>query len=55
MPIEFTVKYDKVSDALYIKLKEGVIADSEELAPGVIVNYNERGGVVGIEVLGVSK
>lgn len=55
MPIEFTVKYDRVGDTLYIKLKDDKVVESDEVAPGVIVDYNERGEIVGIEVLWVSR
>ena len=55
MPVEFTVKYDRISDALYIKLKDDRVVESDEVAPGVIVDYNEKGEVVGIEVLEFSR
>jgi len=55
LPIEFTVKYDRVGDTLYIKLKDDKVVESDEVAPGVIVDYNERGEIVGIEVLWVSR
>ncbi len=29
--------------------------DSDEVAPGVIVNFNDKGEIVGIEVLGFSR
>ena len=49
--VEFTVKYDRIGDALYIKLRDDRIVESDEVAPGIIVNYNEKGEVVGTEVL----
>ena len=49
------MKYDRVSDVLYIKLRDDKIVDSDEIAPGVIVDYNEKGDIVGIEVLWFSK
>ena len=52
---EFVVKYDSVGDALYIKLRDDRVADSDEVAPGIIVDYNEKGDIVGIEVLWFSK
>ncbi len=55
MPIEFTVKYDRVGDALRIKFRDDRVVESDEVAPGVIVDYNEKGEVVGIEVLGFSR
>ncbi len=53
--MEFIVKYDQVGDVLYIKLKDDKIVDSDEIAPGVIVDYNEKGDIIGIEVLHFSK
>ncbi len=39
----------------FVKLRDDKIVDSEEVALGVIVDYNERGDIVGIEVLWFSK
>ena len=47
------LKVDKVSDALYFKLDESAVVDSEEVRPGVILDFNERGQVVGVEILGI--
>ncbi|BAF34717.1 hypothetical protein APE_0275a [Aeropyrum pernix K1] len=55
MPSEIRLKYDRSSDALYIRVKESRIVDSEEIAPGIIVDYDEHGEIVGIEILGFSK
>ncbi len=55
MPVEFTVRYDRVGDVLYIKLKDGKVVESDEVAPGIIVDYNDKGEVVGIEVLWASR
>ncbi|MCE4606781.1 MAG: DUF2283 domain-containing protein [Desulfurococcales archaeon] len=53
--MEIRVKYDSVADALYIKLRNDKIVDSDEIAPGLIVDFNEKGEIVGIEVLGFSR
>ncbi len=53
--MEIRISYDKVADALYIKLKEDRVVDSDEVAPGVIIDFNEKGEIVGIEVLGFSR
>lgn len=45
---------DKENDALYFRLDESQIVDSEEVRPGVILDFNEKGEVVGIEFLTVS-
>jgi uncharacterized protein YuzE len=47
------LKVDKASDALYFRLDEGAIVDSEEVRPGVVLDFNECGQVIGVEVLGI--
>ena len=46
---------DRQADALYLDLDEGPAADSEEISPGVILDYNAEGKVVGVEMLYLSK
>ena len=46
-------KGDRASDALYFRLDESAIVDSEEVRPGVILDFNELGQVVGVEFLGI--
>ncbi len=46
---------DREADALYLDLDEAPAADSEEISPGVILDYNAEGKVVGIEMLYLSK
>lgn len=45
------VKVDMESDALYFRLCEDDVEDSEEIAPGIIIDYNKDDNVVGIEIL----
>jgi uncharacterized protein YuzE len=47
------LKVDKESDALYFRLNENAIVDSEEVRPGVILDFDKDGQVVGVEFLGV--
>ena len=47
------LKVDKTSDALYFRLDESAIVDSEEVRPGVILDFNKYGRVVGVEFLGI--
>jgi uncharacterized protein YuzE len=49
------IKVDMESDALYFRLCEDLIEESEEIAPGIIVDYNKDGKVVGIEVIGIKE
>jgi len=48
------LKIDKENDALYLRLDESSIIDSEEVQPGVILDFNADGKVVGIELLNLS-
>lgn len=52
---EYVIKYDPDADALYIKLREGKVTESDEVEEGLIVDYDEKGNVAGIEVLEFSK
>ncbi len=45
------LKVDKESNALYFRLDESSIVESEEVRPGVILDFNEEGKVVGVEIL----
>lgn len=49
------IKVDKETDALYFRLDESKIVESEEARPGVILDFNENDRVVGVEFLGISK
>jgi uncharacterized protein YuzE len=53
--VEYRVKYDPLADALYIKVKEGEVSDSLELREGLIVDLDDKGEVIGIEILNFSK
>jgi uncharacterized protein YuzE len=48
------IKVDKDSDTLYFHLDEASIIESEEIRPGVVLDYDKNGNVVGVEFLGVS-
>lgn len=47
------IKVDLESDALYFRLSEEPIEESEEVAKGIIIDYGKSGKVVGIEILGL--
>ena len=49
------VTLDKDGGALYFRLRAGTIIESEEVRPGVILDYDENDRVVGVEFLHVSK
>ena len=47
------VRTDEAADALYVRLEDSAILESEEVSPGVILDFDEGGRVVGIEILNV--
>jgi len=49
------VKIDRESDALYFRLDDSRIVESEEVRPGVILDFDEHDRVVGVECLGISQ
>ena len=49
------VRVDEEVDALYFRLDESRIVESEEIRPGVIVDYDDKDQVVGVEFLDISK
>lgn len=48
------LKIDKVNDALYFRLDESEIVESEEVQPGVILDFDKDNNMVGIEILSLS-
>jgi uncharacterized protein YuzE len=49
------LKVDAEADALYLRLDDSKIIESEEVSPGVVVDFNEANQVVGVEILRLSK
>ena len=49
------IRYDKEVDVVYIQLSEKQVAESDEDKPGIILDYDNDGNIVGIEVLDASK
>jgi len=50
-----TLHVDAKTDALYLRLDDSKVIESEEVAPGVILDFDENNQVVGIEMLHLSK
>lgn len=46
---------DKEADALYLRLDDSPVIYSEEVSPGVVLDYNESNDVVGVEMLRLSQ
>ena len=49
------VTYDPEVDALTIVLSNVVVEESDETKPGVILDYDAAGNIVGLEILNASK
>lgn len=49
------IEYDPAVDALYVRLTDGRIIESEEVQPGIVLDFDEAGKVVSVEVLNASK
>jgi uncharacterized protein YuzE len=43
-------QYYPDTDMLYIQLTTGVSTESEEVAPGIVLDFDERNQVIGIEI-----
>ena len=49
------VRVDQDSDAVYVNLTDRPIKDSAEVADGIVVDYDNEGRIVGVEILDASK
>ncbi|MFN9648144.1 MAG: DUF2283 domain-containing protein [Pseudanabaena sp.] len=48
-------EWQKEDDALYLRLDDSEIVESEEIKDGIILDYNAAGQVIGVEILYLSK
>ncbi len=51
MKLEFASQ----ADAVYLELTDTEVEESKEIQPGIIMDYDAEGRIVGIEVLYVSQ
>jgi uncharacterized protein YuzE len=49
------LKVDREADALYLRLDDSAIVESQEVSPGVVLDFNGQNQVVGVEILFLSK
>jgi uncharacterized protein YuzE len=45
------IEYSKEADALYVSFKEDYVAESREIEDGVVIDFDGKGQIIGIEVL----
>ncbi|MBO9346224.1 MAG: DUF2283 domain-containing protein [Chloroflexi bacterium] len=44
------IEYHSDTDMLYIRLAEGTSVESEEIEPGIVLDFDQEGRPIGIEV-----
>jgi uncharacterized protein YuzE len=49
------VRVDQQADAVYVNLTDRSIKDSAEVADGIVIDYDDEGRIVGVEILDASK
>ena len=49
------VVYDKETDTLSIILRNGIVAESDEPSPGMILDFDKKGRLLSIELLDASE
>ena len=49
------LRVNREADALYLRLDDSPIAESEEVSPGIVLDYSEASEVVGVEMLHLCK
>jgi uncharacterized protein YuzE len=49
------MRVDHAADAVYLNLTDRPIKDSEEVADGIVVDYDADGRIVGVEILDAAK
>lgn len=49
------MRVDQGADAVYLNLTDRPIKDSAEVADGIVVDYDDEGRIVGVEILDASK
>lgn len=47
--------YDKKKDAFYMRFDEAPYQESNEVADGVILDYDKQGKLIGMEILDASR
>ena len=45
--------FDEKADAIYLRLDDSKIIESEEVSPGIVLDFNEHNQVVGLEIFNV--
>ena len=51
---KYVIDYDPQADAAYIKINGGKIEESLEVNEGLIIDINQKGQLIGVEILNFS-
>jgi len=49
------IEYSKEADALYVHFKEEYVSKSKEIEDGIVLDFDEKDQLIGIEILDVSQ
>ncbi len=49
------IRYDKEVDAMYITLRKAPVANTKKVDDNTVIDYDENGRVIGIELLFVTE
>jgi uncharacterized protein YuzE len=49
------ISYDEKTDSLYVRLKETTYCESDEVKEGVLLDYDDKGNLIAIEILDASE
>ncbi len=48
------LRYDDEADALYVRFADAAVVESEEVKPGLILDFDAEGRLVALEILDAS-
>ena len=48
-------RYDKETDSLFIRLREGQYVESDEIASGFVIDFDSEGNVIALDIDHASK
>ena len=48
-------KYDAETDALNVRFSDGAVGDTEEMRPGIMIDLDDDGRIIAIELLDASE
>jgi uncharacterized protein YuzE len=49
------LEFDPQADAAYLELSDAEVETTRQIEPGIVIDYDAAGHIVGIEVLSLSK